>query len=79
MSENHISTSEMCRRAKVTYRMLDYWVHAGLVTPVVRAEGSGNQRRWHRYQVGEVVEIRAIKDEQRRLGRLIESKRRNET
>jgi len=70
-SENLISTHEMCRRAKVTYRMLDYWVAIGFVAPAVQAEGSGTTRLWFRYQIGEVAEIRAIKDEQRRLDRLM--------
>lgn len=40
------STPEACRMAGVTYRQVDYWVREGLVSPVVRARGSGTTRRF---------------------------------
>lgn len=72
-----ISTPELCRRARVTYRMLNSWVALGVVTPAVESRGSGTVQRWFQYQVGEVIEIRELKREQRRLGDLIEKRRRS--
>lgn len=71
-----ISTHELCRRAGVTYRMLDMWANMGFVVPVVHAQGSGTARGWRGYQVGEVVEIRELKCEQARLAGLVKRKAR---
>lgn len=66
-----LSTYEVCRRARVTYRMLYSWATHGLVVPAVDSQGSGTVRRWWPYQVGEVVEIRELKREQKRLDGLV--------
>lgn len=71
-----ISTPELCRRAKVTYRMLNMWVVLGLVKPAVESRGSGTVRRWFQYQVGEVIEIRELKREQKCLDDLVNRRRR---
>lgn len=73
-AEGLISTYELCARAGVTYRRLDLWERAGLLTPLVRADGSGTARRWGEYQIGEVVEIRELKREQERLSDLVQRK-----
>lgn len=41
-----LSALEVCRRTGCTYRMLDYWVRLGIVTPALDARGSGTQRRF---------------------------------
>lgn len=41
-----LSSIEVCRRARITYRQLDYWVRTGVVEPTVDARGSGTQRRF---------------------------------
>ena len=71
-----ISTMDVCRRARVTFRMLDTWVRIGMVVPSISGQGSGTQRKFREFQVGEVCEIREIKREYRRLGDLISRKRR---
>ncbi len=41
-----LSTVEAAARTGVTYRMLDYWVRVGVITPIVEAKGSGTSRRF---------------------------------
>ena len=53
-----ISSTEMIERAGITTRMLDEWVRRGHVTPAIQAHGSGTQRRWFSWQIGEVMEER---------------------
>lgn len=45
MEETHSST-EVCRGTGLTYRVLDYWVRTGVITPYQEANGSGSRRRW---------------------------------
>jgi DNA-binding transcriptional MerR regulator len=73
-----LSSFEVCRRARVTYRMLYSWATSGLVIPAVDSDGSGTVRRWWPYQVGEVIEIRELKREQRRLDDLVKRRRRTD-
>ena len=49
-----ISSDELCRRAKVTYRQLDSWTRRGYITPHIGARGYGYPRKWWEWQVGEV-------------------------
>ena len=53
-----IGTPEMARRADVSLRQLDVWVTEGRVSPAVTSGGTGYPRRWHEWQLGEVVEVR---------------------
>lgn len=41
-----LSTVEVCRRAGVSYRQLDYWIRCGILTPAREARGSGSARRF---------------------------------
>ncbi len=41
-----MSTTAVCRRTGLTFRMLDYWVRANAIWPAVEAEGSGTHRGW---------------------------------
>lgn len=41
-----LSSVEVCRRAGVSYRQLDYWIRCGVLTPSYSAHGSGTQRRF---------------------------------
>jgi DNA-binding transcriptional MerR regulator len=51
---------QVCKRAGVTYRQLDYWVRTGVVTPsIVHAQGSGRQHRWSE---ADVERVRIIND-----------------
>lgn len=45
------SAPEACRRAGVTYRMLDYWCRTDVIVPAVPSRGSGSQRRFSAEQV----------------------------
>lgn len=41
-----ISAVEVCRRADVPYRVIDYWTRCGTLTPTVPADGSGSRRAY---------------------------------
>lgn len=54
-----ILATEMCLRARVTYRKLDYWTSIGYITPKYEVgDGSGSFHGWYEWQVGEVIEVR---------------------
>lgn len=55
-----ITSTELCRRAGVSYRKIDTWTRDGLIVPHVDSSGSGTQRQWGEWQVGEVVELQEI-------------------
>jgi len=55
----------------ITYRMLDYWIRIGLVTPSVPATGSGSRRR---FSPADVYRVRRIKlASEMRSGSLVEA------
>jgi hypothetical protein len=56
------STREACAAAGVTFRMADYWIRRGAITPTVDADGCGTRRGW------------TVRDVERltRIGRVIE-------
>jgi DNA-binding transcriptional MerR regulator len=57
--ERGLSVPEVCRRARISYRRLDYWDRIDLVKPSVRAAtGSGSQRL---YSERDVVLLSAIR------------------
>lgn len=52
------STHEIAEKAGITYRQLDYLVKQGRVRPEIQdCDGSGTQRRWAPWQVGEIVQL----------------------
>jgi DNA-binding transcriptional MerR regulator len=56
-----LSVPEVCRRARVSYRRLDYWDRIGLVKPSVRpATGSGTQRLYSERDVAMLSSIRYL-------------------
>jgi hypothetical protein len=45
-----LTSTEVCRVAGITYRQLDAWTRAGILTSSVQsAEGSGSRRRFSRH------------------------------
>ncbi len=53
-----MSSRQVCRAAKITYRMLDYWVRADMVSPVIASVGSGSARLFDPSVVDQIVEMR---------------------
>jgi len=52
------TTVQIAKAAGISYRRLDVFVRSGLITPAVyEGDGSGTQREWGQWQVGEIVEI----------------------
>jgi hypothetical protein len=47
-----LSTQEVCRRSRATYRQVDYWIRAGVIAPAIAsANGSGTRRAFTEDQV----------------------------
>lgn len=46
MRPERLSTHEVCRRAGITYRVLDYWSRTDTLRATHEAAGSGTRRRW---------------------------------
>lgn len=46
-----LSTDQLCAATGMTYRMADYWMRIGVLTPLIEARGSGTARRFAPYQV----------------------------
>ena len=52
------TSAQVARMCGVSYRQLDYWCRAGLVTPSVReAAGQGSQRQWARADLERVRRV----------------------
>ncbi|MDQ6615869.1 MAG: MerR family transcriptional regulator, partial [Actinomycetota bacterium] len=41
-----VRSTQACQQAGCSYRMLDYWVKTGVITPTIPAHGTGSQRLW---------------------------------
>ena len=41
-----LTAPQVCRRAGITYRQLDYWCRVGMIRPERDARGSGTQRKF---------------------------------
>jgi hypothetical protein len=54
------TTIEVAREASISYRMLDYLVRTGIVTPTIEARGPGTQRRWTEEDVALVLVVARI-------------------
>lgn len=51
--ERSYRSSDVCRIAGVTFRVLDNWARLEVITPEVReANGSGSRREWSEEQLG---------------------------
>lgn len=50
-----LTSLEVCRRAGITYRQLDYWCRTGVVEPLIDARGSGSQRRFTQAEADHVA------------------------
>lgn len=51
----YLTSKQVCERAGITYRQLDYWVRSGYITPaVVIGEGYGGRRYWAKWQMAGV-------------------------
>lgn len=55
----HIRGPEICRRAKITYRQLDYWVRTDLIRPTGRFGGSGSINFYDYSEFQIIVTIKA--------------------
>lgn len=44
--EGLLSSYDVCMRAGISYRMLDYWARSGIVVPALPARTSGTPRGW---------------------------------
>ena len=53
-----MTSPQVCRVAGITYRMLDYWVRAGFITPVIAAAGSGSARLFDPSVVNQIVDMK---------------------
>jgi DNA-binding transcriptional MerR regulator len=53
---------EACREAGISYRQLDYWHRAGLITDVTNRHGSGRLLVWAETEVARMVTIRELLD-----------------
>jgi DNA-binding transcriptional MerR regulator len=61
MSDETISTTELCRETRLSYRQIDYWVTNGLIRPRTEGPnpGSGNNRR---FSVDYIPKLKLAKD-----------------
>lgn len=64
MRESTFSTKVTAKLAGATYRQVDYWCRIGVLSPVNRAAGSGNVRR---FTIDEICVV-AVIAELSRLG-----------
>lgn len=55
-----LPSAEVCRRAGISYRQLDYWGRLGLVTIPPSTCGSGCPRRWPPETVERVCAIASL-------------------
>lgn len=62
------STREACGAAGLTYRVVDYWVRAGAVTPSVPARGTGTQRGWSVADVERLTRVGRVVHDAERAG-----------
>jgi len=57
------SSDEVRRRVGVSYRQLDYWARAGIVSPsIAPAEGSGSRRRWAEIDVQRLMVAKLLRE-----------------
>lgn len=54
-----LRSAEVCRRAGITYRQLDYWGRCGLIPTPSSPCGSGCPRRWSLAEVERICAISA--------------------
>lgn len=60
MSEDVFSTHAVCKMVGVSYRQLDYWDRAGIISPAQKARGSGTKRRYTASDVRRVLIIKQL-------------------
>lgn len=53
-----MTSAQVCRAARLTYRRLDYWVRVGMVTPVIASAGSGSARLFDPSVVEEILDMK---------------------
>jgi DNA-binding transcriptional MerR regulator len=58
-----VTSVDLCYRAGITYRQLDYWARTGLLEPTIRpATGSGTQRLYSTHGLHRAATIRWLLD-----------------
>lgn len=60
LPDGHLTSKMMCNAAGCTYRMLDYWVRNGWITPTCPASGSGSRVFYSLEQVERVRLMMAV-------------------
>ena len=53
-----MTSPQVCRAAGITYRMLDYWVRAEFITPVIAAAGSGSARLFDPSVLNQIADMK---------------------
>jgi DNA-binding transcriptional MerR regulator len=61
-----LSSAQVCQLVGCSYRQLDYWTRAGLVSPTVPADGQGSRRAFSRRDVEQVRRIAVTAERRRR-------------
>lgn len=63
------STTEVCQAANLSYRVLDWWVRTGSVTPsIAEARGSGRSRVWSQRDLDVLMAMGRVWRDLNRLG-----------
>lgn len=65
-----LTTTEVGRRAGLSYRQLDYWCRIGLLRPKGEGRGSGTSRRWTAREAAVVAVLAELVRAGRRPGEL---------
>ncbi len=68
-----ISSADVCRAANISYRVLDWWVRTGAVTPSLGAHGSGSRRRWSEEELACLMAIARVWHDLHSLGLQVEN------
>jgi DNA-binding transcriptional MerR regulator len=79
LAENtHLSASEVCQVAGISYRQLDDWCRTGLVPLDDPMPGSGHHRRYDQAAVDRVVQIATLRQQLSALRQEVRASRREQ-
>lgn len=57
-----LSTADLADATGASFRQIDNWCRRGLITPIVKAEGSGTRRAWSERTVASVSRLVRFSD-----------------
>lgn len=57
-----LSSTDVCREAGLTYRILDYWIRCGVIQPHRGATGSGSRREFTAKQCEHLKVMALVRD-----------------